>query len=136
MSATNLDELQVNVLKIGGATVTPSASVAADQLQTLAANVAISIPTSQRKVAVLTTAGPLTCTLADPVATTDDGKEILIIASTAQAHVVSNAAGSGFNGAGAGADVGTFAAAIANLLRVVAYQGKWYVTQNTGVTLA
>jgi len=83
----------------------------------------------------ITKASAAALTLADPTSGADDGKELLIIATTAYAHTVSNAAGSGFNGGGAATDVGTYTAAVANYLRVTAYAGKWWVTGNVNVTL-
>lgn len=74
-----------------------------------------------------------TITLPDP---TKDGIVYEFIATTAQAHIVTNASGSGFNGAGAGSDVGTFGGAIADRLRIVSYNGAWYVSNNVNVTLA
>lgn len=72
-----------------------------------------------------------TVTLPDP---TKDGITYEFIAMTAQAHIVTNASGSGFNGAGAGSDVGTFGGAIADRLRVASYNGVWYVSNNVNVT--
>jgi hypothetical protein len=60
----------------------------------------------------------------------------VVVCTTAFAHTVSNAAGSGFNAGGAASDVCTFTAAIGNNIELVAYQGKWYVTGNVGGTLA
>lgn len=74
-----------------------------------------------------------TITLPDP---TKDGIVYEFVAITAQAHVVDNSAGSGFNGAGAGSDIGTFGGAVADRLRVVSYNGAWYVSNNVNVTLA
>lgn len=74
-----------------------------------------------------------TVTLPDPVM---DGIEYEFVTITAQAHVIDNSAGSGFNGAGAGSDIATFTAAIANNLRVKSYNGAWYVTNNVNATLA
>jgi len=75
-------------------------------------------------------------TLADPVATDDDGCELHIVSTTAFAHTVSNAAGSGFNAGGASKDVATFGAAVGNSFTIQAYQGKWYVVNTpAGVTL-
>ena len=73
---------------------------------------------------IITKAGVCALTLADPVAGTDNGKQLNIYSTTAQAHTVTIAGG--LNGAGAGADVGTFTAAAGNWLRLVAYNGKWY----------
>lgn len=74
-------------------------------------------------------------TLADP-SVADDGAILYIMSTTAAAHTVSNAAGSGFNAGGAASDVGTFGAAIGNSLILVALGGNWYVLNNIGVTLA
>jgi hypothetical protein len=75
-------------------------------------------------------------TIANPTSGVHDGMRITIVSTTAFAHTVSNAAGAGFNGGGAASDVGTFAAAAGNGMTLEAYQGKWYVSNNTGVTLA
>ena len=84
---------------------------------------------------VLTKAGVAAMTLADPTATTDDGKELTVIATTANAHTVTIAGG--LNGVGAGADVGTFGGAVGDRFSVVAYNGKWYASGvNVNVTFA
>lgn len=82
----------------------------------------------------LTKAGVAAMTLADPPKKFK-GTTLTIIALTANAHTVSNAAGSGFNGGGAGADVGTFGGAVGDKLVLTAYNGVWYVVDNTNVTL-
>lgn len=87
-------------------------------------------------VVILNKAGVIAATLADPTATTDDGKVLRIYSITAQAHTVDNSAGSGYNGGGAGADVGTFGGAIADHFTLLAWQGVWYVLDNVNVTLA
>jgi hypothetical protein len=74
-------------------------------------------------------------TIAAPTAGTDDGKELVIVSTTAFAHTVTNTS-PGFNNNGAGSDVGTFGAAKGNGLSLVAYNGAWYVIGNIGVTLA
>lgn len=74
-------------------------------------------------------------TLAAPTAGVDDGKTLHIISATAAAHTVTLSGG--LNGAGAGADVGTFAAAAANRFSVVAYNGAWWALGvNVNVTFA
>ena len=75
-------------------------------------------------------------TIADPTATTDDGKTLTVVATTAHAHTLSNAAGSGFNAGGASVDVGTFGGAKGDCITITAYQGDWYVTNSINVTLA
>lgn len=77
-------------------------------------------------------AGVQAITLASPIAVVDDGKTMLIISETAQAHTVTYSGG--FGGAGTGKDVATFAA-IGDYLRIVAINGKWYV-EGTNTTIA
>jgi len=84
---------------------------------------------------IISKAGVAALTLADPTATADDGKKLTIISVTANAHTVSNAAGSGFNGGGAASDVGTFGGAKGDNFQVIAYQGVWYVNYLRNVTL-
>lgn len=74
-------------------------------------------------------------TLAAPTSGSHDGMTIDIVSTTAYAHTVTNSS-PGFNGAGASGDVATFGAAAGNSMTVVAYGGKWYVVNLTGVTLA
>lgn len=84
---------------------------------------------------VLTKAGVAAMTLADPVAVTDDGKELTVVALTANAHTVTIAGG--LSGAGASADVGTFGGAVGDRFSVFAYNGKWYPSGvNVNVTFA
>jgi hypothetical protein len=80
-------------------------------------------------------AGALAMTLADPGAD-DEGMRLTIVTGSDDAHTVSNAAGSGFNGGGAGEDVCTFAAATGSSLELVAVGGVWLVVGNEGGTLA
>ena len=92
--------------------------------------------TAYSQTIYITKAGVCALTLADPTATTHDGTRLTFMSTTANAHTVSNAAGSGFNGAGSGSDVATFGAAVGNNLTVEAYQGKWYVIgTSVGITL-
>lgn len=78
--------------------------------------------------------GALAMTLAAP-STDDNGKQLAIIASTAQAHTVTNAA-PGFNSGGAASDVATFGGAIGDSMVVVAWGGVWHAVNLTNVTLA
>lgn len=73
-------------------------------------------------------------TIADPIATTDDGKIIRVIAISAQAHVIT-AATSGFNAKGS-SGTATFGAALGNTVVLLAYQGDWYVIGNINITVA
>jgi hypothetical protein len=132
MGVTNLDktgdELDVTALKIGGVSVTPSGAVAADQMQILTGNGAITIPNSQRKSVILNEAGAIAATLVAPAPTTDDGKELVIVSATAQAHTITLGSGD-FNGGTKHID--TFSV-VGDVLRLVAYNGVWYISQNTG----
>lgn len=119
---------------IDGVLIKDTAVLGRTMVLAMSANGAVTVP-AYNQVILLTKAGVLAATLVDPTATTHDGVELTFIATTANAHTLSNAAGSGFNGGGAASDVGTFGGAIGDFIKVVAYQGKWYVTAKTNVTL-
>lgn len=87
------------------------------------------------QVALITGGTALAMTLAAPTATTHDGIIIRIISTTAQAHTIT-ATTIGFNAGDAASDVATLGGAIGDGLTVVAYQGEWYVLNNTNATLA
>lgn len=89
--------------------------------------------TKTGSLAALTIADP---TSGAPSAGGDDGKELTVIAGTAYAHTLSNAAGSGFNSGGSASDVGTFGGAIGDNIQLIAYGGKWLVKSVRNVTLA
>lgn len=91
--------------------------------------------TAKAGTVFVTKAGVAALTLADPVTVTDDGKKLLVISTTANAHTLSNAAGSGFNAGGSASDVGTFGGAIGDNIEVIAKGGKWLVITKTNVTL-
>ena len=102
-----------------------------------AADAAISVDGKSRTV-FITKGTAAALTLANPTTTTHDGMELVFVATTAAAHTVSNAAGSGFFSSGGGTkDVATFGGAIGDGFACVAYQGKWYVDPRgvTNVTL-
>jgi hypothetical protein len=90
--------------------------------------------TIQSGIVVITKGTACALTLGTPT-TAQNGTVIHIVSSTAAAHTVT-ATTIGFNAADAAGDVGTFAAAIGNNLKVVAYGGEWLVLANTGVTIA
>lgn len=73
--------------------------------------------------------------LDDPPADVD-GLVLRIISTTAAAHTITNASGSGFNGGGAGSDVATFGAAALNQFTLLAHANVWRVIDNVNVTLA
>jgi hypothetical protein len=91
--------------------------------------------TAKEGVVLITKGSAAALTLAAPTTGVDNGKVMRVVSTTAFAHTVTQTT-PGFNGGGAGSDVGTFAAAAGNGLTLVAYQGTWYVTNNTGVTIA
>lgn len=95
---------------------------------------AITIPT-RNTVFAITKAGVAAMTLAAPTADVHDGVTLTFISATAQAHTLTNAS-PGFNGAGAGGDVGTFGGAIGDNIVVVAHNAVWLVVSKVNVTLA
>lgn len=116
---TNASQAAARTFTIGD----PGASAAfrMNALQVVSSAGAITI----KDGTVIITGGSATAaTLAAPTAGTDDGKTLNIIAGTAQAHTVTQAA-PGFNSAGAAGDVATFGGAIGDSLCVVAYNGAW-----------
>lgn len=69
-----------------------------------------------------------------PAPATDiDGQELTVITENASAHVLTITGGT-FNG-GAN-NTGTYGAAVANLVVLVAIGGEWWVKLNTNVTLS
>lgn len=62
----------------------------------------------------------------------DDGKMILIVATTAFAHTVTTPAG----GINKTLHILTFAAAVGNWVQLIAFQGTWYVIGSLGVTIS
>lgn len=100
-----------------------------------AADGAVAI-TAYNQVVFITKGTAAALTLADPTATTHDGVTLVFVATTAAAHTVSNAAGSGFfSSGGASKDVATLGGAIGDGFAVIAYAGKWYIDPR-GVTNA
>lgn len=116
-------------LYIGGTLVTTTAAELNNSCdftttQTVATNTAITV---KNGVALLTTAGPLTTTLALPVSGTDDFKRLRIFDASGQAHTVAIAT-TGFGGGGANFIKATFSGIIGDSLSLIAYGGIWYVT--------
>mgnify|MGYP006921363240 FL=1 len=128
-----LGKLTASVATITTLTVTTLNAMS--KLLAVTANGAVSIPTANTTY-YITKAGVAAMTLVDPTATTHDGLTLTFISTTAQAHTLSNAAGSGFNAGGAASDIGTFGGAIGDNIVITAYQGKWLVVSKTNVTLA
>jgi hypothetical protein len=81
---------------------------------------------------LVNTAGVDAMTLANPTAGADDGKVFTIVSLTAQAHTLTCSAGS-LNAGATGNTVGTFAAHPGASIRLMAYQGKWYVLASTAI---
>lgn len=128
-----LGKLTASVATITTLTVTTLNAMS--KLLAVTANGAVSIPTANTTY-YITKAGVAAMTLVDPTATTHDGLTLTFISTTAQAHTLSNAAGSGFNAGGAASDIGTFGGAIGDNIVITAYQGKWLVVSKTNVTIA
>jgi hypothetical protein len=95
------------------------------------------IPLARGKY-ILNGSGVQAMTLALPTATTpkgvlyQDGTEITIISASAHAHTITTPA-NGINGAD---DTVTFGGAVGNLVKLLAVNGSWIVTGNSGATLS
>lgn len=83
---------------------------------------------------IINKAGVAAMTLAAPVAGSEDGLQMLVISSTANAHTIT-ATGLFADGAGH-VNLATFAAQIGASILLMAYQGKWYVLNVQGVTMS
>ena len=131
----NVYGVVVDVVASGIALVEPTYSRpnARHPIQVVGASGAVVIKDS---TVVITKAGVAALTIADPTSGAHDGVEMTFISATASAHTLSNAAGSGFNAGGAGADVGTFGGAKGDGITIIAYAGVWYVKDLRNVTLA
>lgn len=81
-----------------------------------------------------TVAGVVAADLANPTATTDDFKRLVIVSNQAQVNTVTVTGG--FGGGGAGEDVCTFSGAVGDTLELMAYGGKWYVVGGHQFTIA
>ena len=85
--------------------------------QTLVADGAITVKNGVCLIAK-TVAGVVAATLANPTATTDDYKRLLIISNQAQANTVTVTGG--FGNGGAGEDVCTFSGAVGDCIELMA----------------
>jgi hypothetical protein len=81
------------------------------------------------KAGVYQTGAKTIQSLGDPA---DDGKELLVYSTTAQAHTITTAANK-INGS---LHIATFAAAVGNYIRFKAFNGIWYVLDSKGITLS
>lgn len=73
-------------------------------------------------------------TLAAPTSGTHDGYEVVVVAISAQQHVITGAV-DGFNAKGS-SGTATFGGAIGDSVTFVAYGGHWYTTSRVNVTIA
>lgn len=121
MAKSHMDELEV------------AAGVFHYDTQDIVANGAISILCGVVRIAK-TVAGVVAVTLANPTATDDDYKELTIISNQTQANTVTVTGG--FGNGGAGEDVATASGVVGDTLKLMAYQGYWYVIGNHQWTIA
>lgn len=134
MGVTNFDSLSVtgNVAagsftgNVTGSVLFPGTVLSGDG--------AIAIPASGDARYIITKGSAAALTLPNPVAGTDDYKEITIVSDTAFAHVIT-AATSGFNKKGS-SGTATYGAAVGNSLKLMAYNGTWKTVSSIGVTIA
>jgi hypothetical protein len=132
MPNTNLGGLVLSEgLSVAGLSTLAGGAIAPMPVEVGLVNGAITI---KHGIVPLTKAGVAAMTLAAPTAVTDDGKILVIVATTANAHTVTIA--NGLSGVGAGADVGTFGGAVADRVVLIAYNGIWYPVVNVNVTFA
>lgn len=103
-----------------------------DTVQNLVADGAITVKNGVCLIAK-TAAGVVAATLANPTATTDDYKRLLIISNQAEANTVTLTGG--FGNGGAGEDVCTFSGAVGDCIELMAYGAKWYVVGGHQFTL-
>ena len=123
-------------LKLAGVALTATAAelnLADKAYQSLVANGEITVKNGVCFIAK-TVAGAVAATLANPTATTDDYKRLLIVSNQAQANTVTVTGG--FGDGGAGEDVCTFSGAVGDCIELMAYGGKWYVVGGHQFSLA
>ena len=122
----------VYICNVAGNWEVPINSLVSSTPQALSVNGAI--PAHVGHTYVITKAGVLAETLAAPTATTDDGIEITVTSSTANAHTIT---ATGLLATGtASVNVATFAAFAGAGLTLMAYQGKWNVIAQIGITFS
>ena len=90
--------------------------------------------TIQNSTVIVTKGTAAALTLAAP-STAQDGTKITVVSATAAAHTVTVAT-AGFNDLGAAGDVATFGGAKGDGLTAIAYNGDWFLTARTNITLA
>jgi hypothetical protein len=87
-------------------------------------------------VVVITKGSAAAVTLADPTATVDDGKELLIVSTAFAAHASRNDAGSASTPAAPASDVGTFGGAKGDSIGSSRTRASGTCSTKTNVTLA
>ncbi len=97
-------------------------------VQTITGDGAITLKSG---VVVLSKASAAAITIAVP---DQDGQQLHVVTSTAQAHVITQAT-DGFN-AKAASGTCTFTAAVGNSVTLVSQGGHWYTVVKNGVTIA
>lgn len=135
VSGTSVTTTAAELNKLASATATTAElnRLHKDTAQALVANGAITVKNGVCTIAK-TSAGVVAATLDDPVATTDDFKVLMIINAQTQANTVTSA--SSFGGGGASYDVITFTNVLGANVRLLAYQGKWYVIGGNAYAIA
>lgn len=86
-------------------------------------------------VKVITASSAIALTLAAPT-TAQNGTIITIMSSTAYAHTITFTGGTLVNGTTGTHTTGTCAAYVGATLRVIAYNGQWYQSGISGVTIS
>lgn len=115
--------------------VTGNIAVQAPPQALSAATGAIAIPAEPHKIVVITyAAGAGAFTLAAPTTVTDDGKIVVVVSATAQAHVITGGV-DGFNAKGS-SGTATYGGAIGDAVIFVANGGHWYTASKVNVTIA
>ncbi len=92
------------------------------------------IPLTPDAFVIVTKAGVCAMTLAAPSGDVKDGHTLTFYSTGAYAHTVTQTT-PGFNGGSTASDVATFGAAAGNGMELTAYNGNWYATSLTNVTL-
>lgn len=88
--------------------------------------------TQKSGLVTLSKAGVAAMTLADPATPADDGKELSIVATTANANTVTTIAGIG----GGANHKATFGGAVGDQLNLIAVAGKWFLRPSINQTLS
>lgn len=82
----------------------------------------------------ITKAGVCAMTITDPVSGVDDGKRLVLISETANAHTLTRAT-TGFNDGGGGGDLATWGGAKGDGMALVARAGKWWTEYTRNVVI-